>query len=303
MIPDINIKNYYLQFIYNAKFNYNRYNKELLIITNTKNELYEYLNNIKEDIYKIYNINLNSFNKEWINKIYNDSEHLYNKCIKLLQTIIEDKNKIILIQLIKYCNTLRKEYKYKELIELNNKKINIKFSVYRKYIINYYNQVHKYILEGKGYKFGYGIGIYCIEYKKLLNYKYKPKQIIDYAATNARKKELIEKGVKIFNPQEAAWYKARNIPYNAVDYRVFKDTNYYYDILFRNSDISKKTSLQYQHTEYVTAKYRGMKYTEIADKICNKLEDIYNLQVDIKYKLNILLYKYPNKYLNFIRYD
>ena len=44
-----------------------------------------------------------------------------------------------------------------------------------------------------------------------------------------------------------------------------------------------------------------MSYTAIADKFCKTKEDIYNLQVDIKYKLNILLYKYPINYTNFIR--
>ena len=39
----------------------------------------------------------------------------------------------------------------------------------------------------------------------------------------------------------------------------------------------------------------------MANQLCNTLDDIYNLQVDIKYKLNILLYKYPTKYLNYVR--
>ena len=33
------------------------------------------------------------------------------------------------------------------------------------------------------------------------------------------------------------------------------------------------------------------------------IDDIYNLQVDIKYKLNIYLYKYPEKHNNFVRND
>ena len=44
-----------------------------------------------------------------------------------------------------------------------------------------------------------------------------------------------------------------------------------------------------------------MSYTAIADKFCKTKEDIYNLQVDIKYKLNILLYKDPTKYLRYVR--
>ena len=44
-----------------------------------------------------------------------------------------------------------------------------------------------------------------------------------------------------------------------------------------------------------------MSYQDMADQLCNNLDDIVNLNVDIKYKLNILLYKYPEKYLNFVR--
>ena len=44
-----------------------------------------------------------------------------------------------------------------------------------------------------------------------------------------------------------------------------------------------------------------MGYKELADKFCATDEDIYNLQVDIKYKLNILLYKDPTKYLRYVR--
>ena len=44
-----------------------------------------------------------------------------------------------------------------------------------------------------------------------------------------------------------------------------------------------------------------MSYTRMAEELCKKEDDIYNLQVDIKYKLNILLYKDPTKYLNYVR--
>ena len=69
------------------------------------------------------------------------------------------------------------------------------------------------------------------------------------------------------------------------------------------SKMIKDKFLQYEHTEYLANKYRGMSYKQIADTVCNTIEDIYNLQLDIRYKLNILLYKYPEKCLNFMRYD
>ena len=152
-----------------------------------------------------------------------------------------------------------------------------------------------------GYKFGYGIGTYIINHWKLDPKRIKNKVHLDYAATNAKKKELLAKGIKLYDDKEAAWYAARHIPYNAVDYRVYKESTDWYEFTFIKSDLSKHYSLDYQRTEYVASKYRGMSYTKMADTLCKTEEDIYTLQVDIKYKLNILLYKDPTKYLNYVR--
>ena len=196
---------------------------------------------------------------------------------------------------------MRNENKYNKLIELANKRKDIKFNTYRKYITIYYNKVHKCVLQGMGYKFGYGIGTYVINHWKLDQSRIKNKTHLDYAATNAKKKELIAKGIKLYDDKEAAWYAARHIPYNAVDYRVYKDNTDWYEFTFIKSEIFKSNNLEYQRTEYVATKYRGMSYIKMAENLCHTEEDIYNLQVDIKYKLNILLYKDPTKYLNYIR--
>lgn len=303
MIPDVKFKNYYLQFIYSAKTDIVKYKNELEEIVINKEELYNYLDNNKQLLIESYNINLDDYKTEWINKEYNTSELLYNKVIKLFSVANEDDNKFIIVQLIKYCNTLRQEYKYNKFIELANKRSTILSSKYRVIINAYYSKVHKCILEGKGYKFGYGIGTYYIKYKKFSNRHRSTVTVLDYSATAARKKELLAQGIKLYDENEAAWYKFRNIPYDGVDYRVFKNKEGEYLIRFKDSKMIKDKFLQYEHTEYLANKYRGMSYKQIADTVCNTIEDIYNLQLDIRYKLNILLYKYPEKCLNFMRYD
>ena len=91
------------------------------------------------------------------------------------------------------------------------------------------------------------------------------------------------------------------MPYDGVEYRVYLDKKFYYDFTFLESKVFKKRELDYQRTEYVHAKLRGLSYQEMADKYCKDIDDIVNLNVDLKYKLNILLYMYPQKYLNFVR--
>lgn len=301
MIPDINIKGYYLQFIYNAKVDIAKHKESLETTIKIKKELYDYLHNNKSIIKDSFNINLDKIDIEWNNKTYNPTEYLYKVCIALIKNTIDHPNRVVLLQLIKYCNILRNEYKYNKLIELADKRKNIKFNTYRKYVTAYYVKVHKCVLQGMGYKFSYGIGTYVINYWKLDKKRMNNKHYIDYAATNARKRELLAKGEKLYDDKEAAWYAARHIPYNAVDYRIYKQNTDWYEFTFIKTRLVNCNSLEYQRTQYVATKYRGMSYTDMADQICKTEEDIYNLQVDIKYKLNIMLYKDPTKYLNFIR--
>lgn len=301
MLPDITIKGYYLQFIHDAKIDIIKYKENLETVYKLKEQLYNYIENNQIILKDYFNINLQDIEIEWNHKQYNPKEYLYNIVIVLLRNTIEHPHRIVLLQLAKYCNILRNENKYNKLIELANKRKDIKFNTYRKYITIYYNKVHKCVLQGMGYKFGYGIGTYVINHWKLDQSRIKNKTHLDYAATNAKKKELIAKGIKLYDDKEAAWYAARHIPYNAVDYRVYKDNTDWYEFTFIKSEIFKSNNLEYQRTEYVATKYRGMSYIKMAENLCHTEEDIYNLQVDIKYKLNILLYKDPTKYLNYIR--
>lgn len=301
MLPDITIRDYYLQFIHNAKIDIAKYKEKLELTIKLREEVYKYLNDNKTILSSVFNINLDACEKEWINKEYNSSEYLYNLAIKLLQNIDEHPNRIVLLQVTKYCNYLRIEHKCHKLIELATKRKDIKFPQYRKYVANYYIKVHKCILQGMGYRFGYGIGTYVINHWKLDTERIKNKLHLDYAATNARKKELLAQGKKLYDDKEAAWYAARHIPYDAVDYRVYKESTDWYEFTFLKPEVCRNSSLEYQRTEYIASKYRGMSYTKMADELCKTDEDIYNLQVDIKYKLNIMLYKDPTKYLNFVR--
>lgn len=299
MQPTVTIKEYYLNFITNAKTDIYKYNIERQKAIDNKNLLHSYINNHVETLIDKYNIDLNKFELEWVYNTYNPSESLYKKVLKLIQTINEDEDRSTLFQIIKYCHAIKDEYKYDRLIELANKRKDIKFSEFRKRVLDYYNKVHKCVLEGNGYKYSNEIGVYVINYWRVSGKGIKKR--IDYAATNERKKELLSKGYKLYDDNEAKWYKDNGIPYDGVDYRIYKDDSHYYEFTFIKSKIFTAKTLDYQRTEYVINKYRGMSYKEMADTLCQTLDDIYNLQVDIKYKLNILLYKHPTKYLNFIR--
>lgn len=296
MLPDIKVKEFYLRYVFNAKRDIENYKEKLINIIQTKEELYNYINDKKETLKYKFNIDLDKYNSEWNLKTYNTEETLYKDVIKIIK-LIKGESESLLIQIIKYCFKLKEEENTNKLIKIASKREKLTLKEYKAYLNKYYMCVHKALLEGFGYDFQGGIGTYIINYYKIDN---PTKKTIDYAETNKRKKEIIKRGLKPYDDREADWYKARNIPYDGVEYRVYLDKKFYYDFTFLNSKIFKKKELDYQRTEYVHAKLRGLSYKEMAD-LCNNIDDIVNLNVDIKYKLNILLYKYPEKYLNFVR--
>lgn len=299
MVADTNIKSYYLQFKSNAKNVEKEYREKLEELSSIKKELVEYLQNNKHTLYEQYSIKLDDY-AEWVNNSYVTGEKLYKDCINLLKKDIEDDNRVCLIQLSKYSNILRNEYRYTTMIDNISKRAKLTFGEYRNYVTKYFNAVHKSLLEGNAYKFTHGIGVYLINYWNIPKETRKNIKKLDFAATNKRKREIIESGRKPYDEKEAIWYKMRNIPYDGVDYKVYKNDSNYYEFTFIRSKLFTNHTIDYDRTEYINAKYRGLSYDKIADT-CNSLDDIANLQVDIKVKLNIVLYKDPAKYLNFIR--
>ena len=167
MTPDINIKNFYLQFVNNAKIDRVKYKEFLDTNIQIKEEIYNYLVDKYNDILNKFKINLNDYKSEWIDKVYDNQETLFNKALQLYNIIDEDNDKSLLLQIIKYTQILKKINKYTILLKLTDKRANLKFGQYRKYISQFYIKVHQCVLEGNGYKFAKGLGTYCINYWKL----------------------------------------------------------------------------------------------------------------------------------------
>ncbi len=297
MIPDVDIKTYYLQFVRDANTDVIKYSNDVKDTKILKDSVLKF---IKDNVYKYkeyYNIDLEKYT-EIVYETYNPDETLYKIVIKYLNVDINNVNRKYIIQLAKYCNLLKREYKSNKKILLAYKRKNMKFGEYRKIVNKYFNTVHKILLDGNGYKFSRGIGTYVINRWKTPD---NGKQMIDYDETCKKKKELIEKGLKPYNEAEAKIYESRGVPYPGIRYIVYKDNSHYYEFTFIRSLIFKSNRLlEYDRTEYVHAKYRGWGYKKLST-ICNTIDDICKLPVDIKYKLNILLYKHPEKYLNFNR--
>lgn len=301
MIPDIKLKDFYLQFVSEAKTDIIKYKEKLNTTNEVIEDVYIYIEDKVNILKDYFNLDLNKYPTEWIEKKYNPKNTLYGRCIKILSTIGNHPNRVDLLQVVKYCKLLENKYKHEKMIALANNRANLKLVDYRRYITNYYNKVHKCVLQGMGYKFSYGIGTFICNHWKLDPQLMKRKPKLDYNATALKKKELIAKGIKVYDDKEAAWYQARKIPYDGVDYRVYRNNTDWYEFVFIKSQIAKAGRFDFHRTKYTATKYRGMTYADMAEQLCHNEEDIYNLQVDLRSKLNILLYKDPTKYLNYVR--
>ena len=298
MTPDIKVKDFYLQFIHKCREDIKDSNKNLSNIIAYKKELWDSLNTNKEIIYKTYKIDLDKYS-EFTDKHYNPKESLHKQAIDILRDTTNDELRMHIITISKYCSLLKKEFEINNIKEIALERVKIKYKEYVNILGEYYTKVQECVLKGMGYKYNGGIGVYVIHHWNIP--KEEANLTLDYAATNANKKEIIKKGLKPYDDKEAAWYEARHIPYDGVKYKIYRQDTDWYEFTFMQSSIFKRKELDYKRTEYVAAKYRGMSYKDIADKFCGTIEDIYKLQVDIKYKLNMILYKDPNKYLNYVR--
>lgn len=299
MIVGVTIRDYYLQYIHKYTDEYYKCRVKLKDIAESKDKVYIYLTDNKVAIKQSTNIDLNEF-IEYSNKEYTKEEFLYKTAYKTWRTTNNTDVKTYTIQIVKYAILLREENDYNTLYKTYDDKRNMKYSVYREYVAKYYSKVQEIVLNGDAYKFSYGIGTFYIRYIDMSNNKKKP-CMLDYSATKAKKKELIAKGLKPYDRREAAWYAARKIPYDGIDYKVYRSDAGFYAFEFFKSKYFSTNSYAFKHTEYINNKYRGKSYTQVADEHCATDADVYGLQVDIKYKLNILLYRNPANHLKFIR--
>ena len=113
-------------------------------------------------------------------------------------------------------------------------------------------------------------------------------------------KELKAKGIRLYNKEEAEWCKQNNIPYDGVDYKVYKSNDYYYEFKLIDNNRYHSVNVKFIRKDRFPKDFSGKSHEEIA-KACKSVDDIYKLKADIRCKLMILLHYEPMSYLNFVR--
>ena len=295
---DVNSKTVYLNIVNKERGRFNILTKKLERILAAKENCYDWLFARREEINNLYNINLDDYQIEFVEKQYNPIKALETKVLKLLR-YPKDEDRQYIIQLAKWCSILKNEKELQHKLEVSRVKTNLTYKEFQAYLLKYYCKVHKVLLQGDAYKFGKGLGTIFLKTIDLSDDKGRR---VDFGKTNANRKKLLAEGKTLYNKKEAERCEIQGTEYNGVPYVVYQDKTKEIVLDIMNSKcFTSRGHISISSKSYINLKYRGMTYQEIADKLCPTEESVANLQMDLYTKRTILKIKNPGIIQKFIR--
>uniref|UniRef100_A0AAU8MJK3 Uncharacterized protein n=1 Tax=Geladintestivirus 1 TaxID=3233133 RepID=A0AAU8MJK3_9CAUD len=252
-------------------------------LSNEVNNLKKVIIENKDIYYKIFHIDIDKY----INNI--EDKNIFKEFIKKVTSsyiVCKKTNENYLTICIAY-NLCQK---HKELKELYRKLqtveycANIKLNDYKEYLKRYFTEVHKeLILNGNAYMISSIIGTICFNRCKLENAKPK----LDWKATKLRKEELIKEGKTLWDEESAQFAKANGLDYDGVDYRVYMNKDYVYEIPLLFGKFKNAQSSNFIPSDYRARSVRGKTNEELIKECNNDLNKIVELPVDVKTKLTM----------------
>lgn len=243
-------------------------------------------NKIKDNI-EVYkdsaNINLEDYNEFTLNQ-YIDGEFL--KVAKGIYINRSNNYKLVsdyydLYQLALYQKNV---YDLRNQITLYDKMLSLGLREYTKLLEVFYTQVHKnMILNGEGYSFAGDLGFICLNRCTIK----RKRNLIDFAATKQREKELKEEGKRIYNKEEADWCLKNGIKYEAEDKRVYLKKEHFYEVPLLACKIPNGSKYRFEINDRRGRAIRGLKNGELIEMCNNNLDKICELPLDIKTKVTL----------------
>lgn len=292
---DYDINDCYNHFINKAVEDKLLYEKEILDNKEKINYLLEILNKNKDKIESKFYICLDDYLKI-DDSIYDKIQILYEYCKKYIKSFEDDESIKLINCILKYCDCVKRIKICKEHIEACNKRTQVTFHTYKKLLKKYYSKVAEVALKGDGVRFSNGLGIFVINYEKksILN----SRKTIDFQATNKAKQELLKRGLKPYNKQEAEEYKRAGITYDGIDCTVYKDSQYRLSVDMIAPTAFKGGMLKISPVNNIPADLRGISYQEFADRFTEKELNNRNLYILARAEINL-----KRNPLNYLRYN
>ena len=291
----VHIREYYkaMQTAY-AQKKEEAYNKREALINDTYLLHDKILEHHKD--YLKYNINLSEF-PEFINNEYSNGEFLrmangayINK--KENYAIVSD-----LYELLKLAKNQETIVKLKKDLELYDRILSIKSNEYIRYVRTFFNEVHKkMIIEGCAYHFGNHLGDVLINRVKATKGRN-----LDYKATKLKKAEILARGGKLYNKEEAEFCERNGLEYKAEDGRVYLQQEFFYEIFMCNATYPNARSMEFTPQAYRAVDVRGKSNQDLIKECNGDLNKICELPVDLKTKISMCNEVDKMLYTNFIR--
>lgn len=261
--------------------------------TNLQKEIKE-----KEDIYKNeYNIELSKY-EEFVNNRYING--IFIRVAK--GAYVNSENDYIIIadlyDLYDLAKTQKDIISKENEIEFANKILGLNLKQYHKILQTFYFAVHKkMILNGYGYVFEDNLGWTCINRCKLE----KVKHHIDFAATRKKKEEILARGGRLYNKEEADWCLQHGIPYNGEKYTVTQNIEVCYEVPLIDCKLPNGRKYKLEIADTRGREVRGKTNEQLIEETNGNLEKIVDLNVGLRTKLNICVELNKILYTNFIR--
>ena len=251
-----------------------------------------------KDVYeKEFEVKLDNYD-EFVNNKYSTGR--FYKVAKGLFINKQNDYELVgdLFNLYELASKQKEIYDLKQDIVLFKKCIALSLKEYTEILRVYYTEVHKHlVLEGEGYAFSGELGWICVN-RCIIDKKHP---MLDYSATKKREKELLEKGERIYNKEEADWCLRNGIEYKAKDKRVFICNEYCYQIPLIDCKLPNARSLEFKVSDYRHRSCRGKTNDELIE-LCNRdIKKICELPVDLKTKVTLCDKVNKILYTKFIR--
>ena len=251
----------------------------------------------KHENYLKYKINLSEY-PEFINNSYEDGSFLRMCKGAYLNRQNDYELTAELHNLLKLAKKQYRIYELKKQLELFDKILSIKTNEYVRYMREYFVVVHKkMILEGCAYHYGNNIGDVIINRVKNTS----TRKAIDYKATKAKKAEILARGGRLYNKEEAEWCEKNGIEYKAEDGRVYLEGEYFYEIFIANRRFTNAAQFEFTPQDYRSVELRGKSNAQLIEECGRDTSKICELPIDLKSKIHMCVEVDKMLYTNFIR--
>lgn len=264
----------------------------------TLNATKKHLTENKEEITKMFGIILPNYLEYSCDTIDSNSSLL-----SLTRSLIINKKggnsgKLYLAYIIRYIKLLQTRDKLNRELAILNDRCNLSVEEYRGYIRRYYIQVQREVLDGRGYMFSNNLGTLLINRVKV--HKESQTPVMDYKKSRENKERLIEEGKIPYSKKDHDACIKKDIPYYGVKYLSFKKIDVYYESILYRPRFKDAGLYKFKNTRYRAKNLQFMTEEEVLSLIHTR-EDIYNLDCDLKTKLQYLNLFDDTNYVTYIR--